>query len=271
MVRVNFLGRLGNNMFQYCFGRILATELGYKLVSPLIDGFAGTQENVEGKLIDENPLKLDGHIVDLKDILHNQQDRQIVLNGCFQRYEYYKNYKTEIRKWMDINYHDVGQTENDIIMHVRLGDNVTTFDTEHPFIMPLSYYEKALSSTSYDKLYICSDPETIDNEYIRQFDKYDPIILRGGMTNNRIDLRTIKSFSKIIISQSTFSWWGAFLSNASEIFVPVPNRGTARLKNEWSIARPDIALFVDDEERYKYIKQYEDGWQLVNLQDIEER
>ena len=71
------------------------------------------------------------------------------------------------------------------------------------------------------------------------------------------------------MSQSTFSWWGAFLSKANEVFIPVPMAGIHT--NEWSLASENVAMFVDDESRYKYIKQYEDGWQLVNLQDIPER
>ena len=31
MISVNYAGRLGNNIFQYCFGRILAEELGYMM------------------------------------------------------------------------------------------------------------------------------------------------------------------------------------------------------------------------------------------------
>ena len=31
MVEINFIGRLGNNLFQYAFGRIIAEELNYTL------------------------------------------------------------------------------------------------------------------------------------------------------------------------------------------------------------------------------------------------
>ena len=57
-------------------------------------------------------------------------------------------------------------------------------------------------------------------------------------------------------------------SEASEIFVPVPEGG--HHGHEWSIESPGVALFVDDEDRYSYVKQYENDWKIVNLQDIEE-
>ena len=96
-------------------------------------------------------------------------------------------------------------------------------------------------------------------QHIKQFEKYNPIILKGDTLT---DFRSLKSFKKIIISQSTFSWWAAFLSDADEVFFPLPEKGTARLINEWSDGRPDIDLVVSDEERYKYIKQIGDDWIL---------
>jgi len=284
MIKVNFLGRLGNNMFEYCLGRILAEQLECGLVSPTIQGFIGTENiNSEKGSRDEPAIQLTGHVIDLDAVINNCNNKNIVLSGYFQRYEYYKNHKDKIREWMHIDDYDVGQTNNDIIAHVRLGDDITYFHPEHPYIMPMDYYDKILENVSFDRLYICSEPETIDSEHIKKFDKYDPIILHGDTLE---DFRAIKSFNKIIVPQSTFSWWAAFLSNASEIFMPIPlcgdaqghnsnansylSKGTYVKPNEWSDARPDIALFVDDEDRYKYIKQYEDRWSFVNLDDVEE-
>lgn len=31
MIKINYIGRLGNNIFQYCFGRIIAEELKYSI------------------------------------------------------------------------------------------------------------------------------------------------------------------------------------------------------------------------------------------------
>ncbi len=48
MVEVKYIGRLGNNLFQYCFARILAQGLGYKLKAEPIAGFPNTKKEVEG-------------------------------------------------------------------------------------------------------------------------------------------------------------------------------------------------------------------------------
>ena len=259
MIKVQYGGRLGNNMFQYCFGRILAEKLGYELIASPIMGFDETNQKVNGKRVEGYPPKLGFHEVDIDNLLSLDPPQPIFLDGFYQRYEYYKGHKEKIKKWLQIDNYDVGQSDKDIIIHMRLGDNVTTLDPENPFIMPFAYYEKALQNTTYDRLFICSDPETIDSKYIKQFEKYNPIILKGVTLT---DFRSLKSFKKIIISQSTFSWWAAFLSDADEVFFPLPEKGTARLINEWSDGRPDIDLVVSDEERYKYIKQIGDDWIL---------
>ena len=257
MIHAQYAGRLGNNMFQYCFGRILAEELGYELIANPIMGFDETGKKVNGKRVEGHPPSLGFHEVDVDNLLSLDPPQPIFLDGFYQRYEYYKDHKEKIKKWLQIDNHDVGQSDKDIIIHMRLGDNVTTLDPENPFIMPFAYYEKALQNTTYDRLFICSDPETIDSKYIKQFEKYNPIILKGDTLT---DFRSLKSFKKIIISQSTFSWWAAFLSDADEVFFPLPEKGTARLINEWSDGRPDIDLVVSDEPRYKYIKQTQNGW-----------
>lgn len=270
MIIVNYTGGLGNTLFQYSMGRILAEEMKYELFADSIQGFEGTKDNITGAVTRNDPLQLTNQHIDLDTII--KTDRQITLGpfGFFQRYEYYKPYKNRIRQWLHTDHRDVGQTENDMVIHLRLGDCILGDLAEDPYVMPPAYFQKALDSTTFDKLYICSDPETLEHplfhHYMEIFSPHQPILIGG---NTIEDFNAIKSFNKIIMSQSTFSWFAALLSNASEIFVPVPSGG--KHGNEWSIESPGVALFVDDEDRYQYIKQYGDEWQLVNLQDIEER
>ncbi len=271
MILVNYSGGLGNTLLQYCMGRILAERTGFRLVANHLDGFVGTAETVTGvECSSRGSVQLTNQIVNIDEVV--KSGSQIVLGpmGFFQRYEYYKPYKEKIRQWLRTDYYDVGQTKNDAIIHLRLGDCVLGDLAEHPYVMPVEYFQTALRSMSFDRLYVCSDPETLGHpmfhEYMESFKEYDPKLLGGDYIQ---DFMAVKSFNKIIMSQSTFSWFAAFLSDASEIFVPVPEGGEHG--NEWSIESPGVALFVDDEERYKYLKQYGQEWRLVNLQDIEER
>ena len=189
--------------------------------------------------------------------------------GLYFEHEYYKPYKSRIKEFFKIKKIDVGQTNNDVLIHVRLGDCIDQFP-DNPFVMPPEYYHKALSCIDFDKVFIITNPESVNNKFLKNFDKYDPTILGGTEIE---DFRAMTSFKKIIMSQSTFSWWGAFLSTADLIFTPVPQPGDhPELINEWSSGRPDIALLVDDEDRYKFLKQNgKNEWDMVELIDIEER
>ena len=78
MVTVNFKGRLGNNMFQYCLGRILAEALGYKLNSPVIEGFVGTYDKIDRIMPSNYSIHLEGHVVDLNAVINHPDKPQIV-------------------------------------------------------------------------------------------------------------------------------------------------------------------------------------------------
>ena len=69
MIKVQYGGRLGNNMFQYCFGRILAEKLGYELIASPIMGFDETNQKVNGKRVEGYPPKLGCHEVDIDNLL----------------------------------------------------------------------------------------------------------------------------------------------------------------------------------------------------------
>ena len=50
MVRVDYIGTLGNKLWQYCVGRILAEKYGLKLQTKAIDGFENTKQEVNGNV-----------------------------------------------------------------------------------------------------------------------------------------------------------------------------------------------------------------------------
>ncbi len=245
MVEVQYLGQLGNRLFQYCFGRILAENLNFELKADPIPHFPNTKSKISAHNYSEYPTQLiKSQKVNLDSILKDKTKRKIVLNEFFQRYEYYKPYKDVIRNnWLvtDMQPKDkIG--EGDIVVCVRRSDYIT-----EGHALPFSYFEEALSMTGYDRLFICTDVPR--DPFVMKFKrKYNAII---RIADKFDDFEFIKSANKIIISNSSFHWWAAFLSNAKKIYAPIP------LEGHWSYdasQKTGADLTIDDEPRYVYIK-----------------
>jgi hypothetical protein len=237
MIEVKYVGGLGNNLFQYAIGRILAEELGYELKADPIKGFPKTYKKIKGKNYSNyKKIILEGQKINIKKILNSKEKNYIILDGYFQRYEYYEKHKNKIKNWFKFE-KNFKKNKQDILLNIRRGDFVQIGQA-----LPKEYYEKALSKAKYEKIYITTDDS--NDPFVKYFvKKYDAII-----TNNNYldDFRFISSFDKIIMSQSTFCWWATFLSNAKEIYFPIPKKGY------WSL-NSEVDLRVD-EKRYKYIK-----------------
>ena len=154
MISIKYNGRLGNQIYQYCFGRILSNKLGMDLVSSL-DYFPRADKISTGKSIHRPQIVLSGHKIDLDSLSPNFGYH---LDGYFQRFDYYKDYKKEIKEWLKIeeNYRKPGA--NDLVVHVRGGDlyQWNRPDPVHPQHIPLSlkHYVNAIDKSKFKKLFI---------------------------------------------------------------------------------------------------------------------
>lgn len=239
---------LGNRLWGFSIAKIIATELDYNLHCKSIWGFPNTYQYTPSK--PENEYSWEHHECDqdinLAAIIGSDAVRNISISGYFQRYEYIKAYADIIRNdWLKIDPAMLYDTDKeDIVIHVRfhVGQAPVKFE----------YYEKALSMTTYKQLYICTDEPF--HPYLKQFEPYNPIIKStqsfesyfyttpwDDVTSMNIDdFCFLASFNKIIISYSTYSWWAAFLSNATEIYAPYSKTGNTHYGKV-------------DEPRYTYI------------------
>src|SRR4051794_34298153 len=118
MIEVRYKGRLGNNLFQYCLGRILAENLRMKLKCDPIPGFKHTFELVEGGVSDGPEVVLTGQIIPLRCILNDPRPPRIVLDGYFQRAEYYRPFLKEIKRWLTFDHGLKLPDRPDLFVHV---------------------------------------------------------------------------------------------------------------------------------------------------------
>lgn len=125
-----------------------------------------------------------------------------------------------------------------LVMHVRRGDNATAHlrgeEGYHP-LRPSSYYRQALSMFQYESIAIFSD----DIPWCRQeFADLNAYFFEGGAPRPKehepeyhtapvedwIDFVAMQEADIFVMSNSTYSWWAAYLSRApgTRIVYPWP-------------------------------------------------
>ena len=264
MIHLQMQGLIGNNLFQYAFARILSEDLGYALEvthSPykakqnvpqlieLLSHFRDAPLSIPGKSF-EHPIDttaqvaddgFDGHCIDLEKMRNRQDDRKLLIEGFFERYEIFRAHKDRIRSWYACDAINLGYniSEDDVVMHIRRGDFIVFGRA-----LSLDFYLDVLKDLDFRQLYICGFG--LDREVKQAFQRYNPIYVQGKPSD---DFRFIKGFNRIIQSQSTFAWWAGFLSHARELYAPVPAPNSTPFEEDW----PQIDLRVDDESRYHYV------------------
>lgn len=153
----------------------------------------------------------------------------ICLVGAFQSEKYFKMYASDIRKIFSFKTPILAisselvtklQTENSVAVHIRRGDYVTSplYSTTIG-ALPVSYYNEAIELIC-EKIknpifYIFSDDlnwckENLKSENVSFYFVDDEHV--GAYAANYLQLLT--KCKHYIISNSTFSWWGAWLSDS---------------------------------------------------------
>jgi hypothetical protein len=120
------------------------------------------------------------------------------------------------QNFIDLEIEKLSQFDHDFIaLHIRRGDYLH-FPEHHP-VLDASYYIKALAD--------CPDLPIVvftnDKDWVLKskfLDKFNYIV--SDFSDYGHDLYLMTKAKKVIIANSSFSWWGAWLSDATEIFAP---------------------------------------------------
>lgn len=261
MIRIVLLGRTGNNLFQYALGRALSEKHeipllldaswynheGWKEVShflklPLkakvIRRFSlGTRilRNITGKHYWEykgvSILRENDHDQSFNNrFLEAPSD--CMLFGYFQSPLYFRDIENTLRKELlcllneGSDVHKVDEvTHNDsVAVHIRRGDYL-----QHPSLQVCgpAYYRSAISHMRKRikgaRFLIFSDDHTwCRNEFT---DSDQRVIDSGDLRSNPLhDLHLMSKASHHIISNSTYSWWAAWLAKRNGQQVLMPDR-----------------------------------------------
>lgn len=230
VVRIKYNGTLGNNMWQYAVGRLYAERHGHALIADSIEMFPNTTHQVDGIKEIGNLKVCQEHVIEF-----DHCDGDILFDGFFQRYEYLRGNKQKLRDWFFQKYKSsINPSETDLVMTIRRGWN------GYPVSMcpPIEFYLGIIKKLSPSIIYLCTD--TFDDPYFHPLRMIENVVFYGGSTEEQFSLLT--KAKKMVISPSTYSWWGAYLSDANEILYPWFGD---LIPTEYG---PN--LFVDDESRY---------------------
>ena len=279
MIGFNYLGKLGqlgNQMFQYASLRGIAANRGCRFAIPyhdeiFDDGLGNklrielfnpfvmsnvTQSNI-GMIGGDNPH--DASVIDstrtegefkFNEILFNTCPDNVTLHGYFQSEKYFKHIEHEIRQ--DFTFkneiaipckHKMSTVDTPIALHIRRGDYLR--NAAHHNNLGLDYYESALKKFDNDRTVIIfsDDPQWCKEQNLFAEDRF--LVSEGSDSYTDLCLMTL--CSDFIIANSSYSWWGAWLSKAVDKVVCAPEKwfGPANahhdtsdlLPGEWTIIK----------------------------------
>lgn len=238
MIVIKLTGGLGNQMFQYAYGRSESIRKKQPLSYYFIHHRGDTNRqyelnvfNIKGKKIDgfysEIFLKV-GHILKLS--------YPHIISGYWQSEKYFIKHENEIRKDFQFkkpldkkNKKVLEQIKNtnSVSIHIRRGDYVSNKKTnQFHGVCSLSYYKEAINyfkkRIENPKFFVFSD----DPEWVKEnLKKEGAIYINWNKGEDSYkDIQLMSRCKHNIIANSSFSWWGAWLNDNLEKMVIAPKK-----------------------------------------------
>ena len=263
MFIIKVYGGLGNQMFQYAFGRSISLKHNAELFfdfSPLkdasvshgsrpllslfqVDAKQAPQAMIDKLEKDATPRlvkfmrKVFGRRRTIKTSCFHEPhfhfceealkvQRPTIFSGYWQSSKYFSEYQEAIRK--DFTFPDftenhnkdyanaIAQAENAVSLHIRRGDYIANPATNKVHGVPLEiYYQDAVKhfeeNTKNPHFFIFSD----DIDWVKENLTISNMTLVAGNSGDKAfrDMQLMSLCKHHILANSSFSWWGAWLSN----------------------------------------------------------
>lgn len=263
MITMKMQGGLGNQMFQFATGFAAAKRLGTELALDIssyahdslrqfnLDLFAIPMKVVFGAV----PTVYEYGTLEYNPKLLKEISEYAVLSGYFQDERYFPNLRTELsnlfqpRKSLPFGYEgylNKIQNSNSVALTIRRGDYLKK--QEYHGVLEAQYYRDALKWMRHNTtlgmngldLFVFSD----DIQWCKKNLMLSTILnsmtfIENDMTSAKhmgredADIHLMKHCKGHIIANSSFSWWGAWLSDS--FFVVAPSNWYAKPEIKHSI------------------------------------
>ncbi len=214
-VHILYRARFGNHLFQYVCARLFAERNGLRLITPFTHPHLVRMAPHDGDHWATPPATPEVRLDDGHNVLDTQwpSQRRYVLDGWFQVSEWYHRARKEIDSFAFPEPAIPEVNRKDIVANMRLGKGYRDMG----WVIHPSWYLEVLSRERFERLHIVTDDPV--PEYLAHFAKYDPVVVSSGREG---DWKYLRSFERIVCSNSTFGWWAAFFSQASRIYTFKP-------------------------------------------------
>jgi hypothetical protein len=218
---LGYMGRLGNQMFQYAALRGISSYKGYWYSIPT-NNLLRECFKISDTLPNQNFNSVRVERFEFDEEIFNSCPDDVDIVGYFQSEKYFKHIEKQIRQ--DFTFHDrIGDicshyrkynfSSTELIsLHIRRTDYITDTNFE---CLSLEYYYNAL--------------ELLPNTHVIVFSD-DPIWCKSHFNNERftislskdpyIDLCLMSLCDYHIIANSSFSWWGSWLAKSKKTIAP---------------------------------------------------
>lgn len=278
MIVIKLQGGLGNQLFQYAFGRTIEKkynkEVKYDISAYQSEGTFTPRSYLLNKFKTEVKIASDGEIQKTKgtlsylirkilnkfffkkyhigyepDFLESIKD-SVYLEGYWQSFRYVEPCIEDLRKEITLKddtssslkkiIEEVLKSES-VAIHIRRGDYLNGGGLEP---LDILYYKKAndfiLGKLKNVKYYIFTDDATWAKENLGFLKKENATYVSDLGFKDYEELILMSQCKNLIIANSSFSWWGAALNqNKNAIIICPKNWKNTLLKNDENLCSKD--------------------------------
>jgi len=225
MVTSRLMGGLGNQMFQIAAAHALALRnndtSGFNLESCYTPNQGNTslkyKDNVLSRVNNVTPPESQNRYRE-PNFSYSEIPylKDIIIDGYFQSERYFEDFKTEIINLFKIDpkdifkisyYFDVWSVSTKPLtsIHIRRGDYL--HNQGYYKMLDVDYYKKAMELVGDSHfIFISDDIEWVKENFVGEGFNYSPF------TDEVLDMTLMTMCNNNIISNSSFSWWGAYLN-----------------------------------------------------------
>lgn len=148
--------------------------------------------------------------------------KKVRYRGYWQSIVCAREIRDDFSAWLDL------RQQNEFAVHLRRGDYQNTKNQAFHGLLSQSYFDQIFSTIKHGSRVTIFSDSLLDQFWLQEKGKHFEIQISSEIDPIET-LRNLASHSSIAISNSTFSWWAAYISGAKRIIMPsdwMPNTKT---------------------------------------------